>query len=188
MANIGPNGFDATQIDPTVDYEHVPAGRYNVEITDSDMLDNSKGTGEFLKLEFTILDGDFAGRKLWTQLNLSNPSAQAVEIAEREFSAICHATGKLKVQDSVQLHNIPLEINVKVKNNAEYGLQNVIRGYSALNTYGNRPSSPTPVKPSAPAKAASAKTASAKAASAPKSSSGTFTVPWNQKYGTNFSE
>jgi len=171
MANIGPNGFDATQIDPTVDYEHVPAGRYNVEITDSDMLDNSKGTGEYLKLEFTILDGDFAGRKLWTQLNLTNPSTRAVEIAEREFSAICHATGKLKVQDSVQLHNIPLEINVKVKNNAEYGLQNVIRGYSALNTYGSRPSSPAPVKPSAPAKAASA----------PKSSGGAFTVPWKQK-------
>ena len=171
MANIGPNGFDATQIDPTVDYEHVPAGRYNVEITDSDMLDNSKGTGEYLKLEFTILDGDFAGRKLWTQLNLSNPSARAVEIAEREFSAICHATGKLKVQDSVQLHNIPLEINVKVKNNAEYGLQNVIRGYSALNTFGSRPSSPAPAKPPA----------SAKAASAPKSGCGTFTVPWKQK-------
>lgn len=171
MANIGPNGFDATQIDPTLDYEHVPAGRYNVEITDSNMLDNSKGTGEYLKLEFTILDGDFAGRKLWTQLNLSNPSAQAVEIAQREFSAICHATGKLKVQDSVQLHNIPLEINVKVKTSPEYGPQNIVRGYSPINGNGSGPSYQAPVRSSAPATAQSS----------PKKSGGTVTPPWKIK-------
>jgi hypothetical protein len=155
MANIGANGFDATHIDPSTDFEHVPAGRYNAEITDSEMRDNSKGTGEYLKLEFTILDGPCAGRKLWAQLNLNNPSTQAVEIAQRELSAICHAVGKLRVQDSVQLHNIPLEINVKVKTNPEYGPQNIIRGYSAINPNGSRHLSQAPVKTSAPAKAES---------------------------------
>jgi len=171
MVNIGANGFDATQVDPTVDLEHVPAGRYNAEISDSDMEDNSKGTGEYLKLEFTILDGPYAGRKLWTQLNLVNPSTQAVEIAQRELSAICHATGKLRVQDSIELHNIPMEINVKVKTNPEYGPQNIIRGYSAINTNGSRSSTHTPVKSTAPAKAESS----------PQTGGGTITPPWKQK-------
>ncbi len=155
MSNLGPNGFDATQVEPTVDFEHVPAGRYIAEITDSDMRENSKGTGEYLWLEFTILDGPYAGRKLWAQVNLVNPSTQAVEIAQRELSAICHAVGKLRVQDSMELHNIPMEVNVKIKNDAEYGPQNVIRGYKAINGRGNvasapaaaaAPSSPSPAK------------------------------------------
>ena len=171
MANIGANGFDATNVDPSVDFEHIPAGRYNAEITDSDLLDNSRGTGEYLKLEFTILDGPCAGRKLWAQLNLNNPSTQAVEIAHRELSAICHAVGKLRVQDSMQLHNIPLEINVKVKTSPEYGPQNIIRGYSAINTNGSRPVSNDPKKLFAPETTESA----------PKLDKGTVTPPWKIK-------
>jgi hypothetical protein len=171
MVNIGNNGFDATHVDPSVDFEHVPAARYNAEITDSDIRDNSKGTGEYLRLEFTILDGPCAGRKLWTQLNLVNPLTQAVEIAQRELSAICHATGKLQVQDSIDLHNIPLEINVKVKTSPEYGPQNIIRGYTAIKTNGNRPTIQAPVKSSAPAKAQSS----------PQTGGGTITPPWKQK-------
>ena len=171
MVNIGNNGFDATHVDPSIDFEHVPAARYNAEITDSDMRDNSKGTGEYLHLEFTILDGPCAGRKLWTQLNLFNPSTQAVEIAQRELSAICHAVGKLRVQDSIELHNIPLEINVKVKTSPEYGKQNIIRGYSTINTSGTRPSNKDSKKLFAPAVAESS----------PQTGGGAVIPPWKQK-------
>jgi len=158
MSNLGPNGFDATQVEPTADFEHVPAGRYIAEITDSDMRDNSKGTGEYLWLEFTILDGPYAGRKLWAQLNLVNPSTQAVEIAQRELSAICHASDKLRVQDSMELHNIPMEINVKVKSDPEYGPQNVIRSYKAINGRGHEASAPAAAAaPSSPSPATSGK-------------------------------
>ncbi len=182
MANIGPNGFDATHVDPSVDFEHVPAGRYTAEITDSDMRDNSKGTGEYLWLELTILDGPYAGRKLWTQLNLVNPSSQAVEIAQRELSAICHATGKLRVQDSIELHNIPMEINVKVKTSPEYGPQNIIRGYKALNANGNRQSIQTSVQPPPPAMAA-AETSSPQPSgkTAAKTGNGSNLPPWKRK-------
>lgn len=182
MANIGQNGFDATQVDPTVDFEHVPAGRYTAEITDSDMRDNSKGTGEYLWLEFTILDGPYAGQKLWTQLNLVNPSTQSVEIAERELSAICHATGKLRVQDSIELHNIPLQINVKVKSDPEYGLQNVIRSYKEINTNGSRQSAHVPVKSHAPVAAVtgtSTPQVSANVSSA--TGGGSNLPPWKRK-------
>ena len=177
MANIGANGFDATNVEPSVDFEHIPAGRYNAEITDSDLLDNSRGTGEYLKLEFTILDGPYAGRKLWTQLNLVNPSPQAVEIAKRDLSAICHATGKLQVQDSIDLHNIPMEINVKVKNNPEYGPQNVIRGFTPINNNGSRNAHHMPSQSSPFA----AETPEASAKVSQKSDGGTFVAPWKIK-------
>ena len=136
MANLGPNGFDATGIEPTTDFEVIPAGRYTAEITNSEMRPNSKQTGEYLWLEFTVLDGPFSGRKLWAQLNLDNPSQQAVEIAQRELSAICHAVGKLRVGDSIELHNIPMEISIKIKNDAEYGPQNVLRGFKEIDGAG----------------------------------------------------
>ncbi|MDP8228357.1 MAG: DUF669 domain-containing protein [Candidatus Electryoneaceae bacterium] len=174
MANLGQNGFDATHVDPTVDFEHVPAGRYAAEITDSDMRDNSKGTGEYLWLEFTILDGPCAGRKLWTQLNLVNPSSQAVEIAQRELSAICHAAGKLRVQDSIELHNIPLQINVKVKPDPEYGPQNIIRGFKMI---GDTRPGPTR-KQTEPVKAAST---GKEESPAPAPATGTSVPPWKRK-------
>ena len=174
MANIGPNGFDATQVEPTTDFDTLPAGRYTAEISDSDIRTNSKGTGEYLWLEFTILDGPFAGRKLWSQLNLVNPSAQAVEIAQRELSAICHAVGKLRVQDSIELHNIPLEINVKVKNSPEYGPQNIIRGFKTLGENSRGHVTPAAVS-------GFATTPAATAVSTPPGNDGSNLPPWKRR-------
>ena len=180
MANIGPNGFDATQVEPTTDFDTLPAGRYNAEISDSDMRTNSKGTGEYLWLEFTILDGPHAGRKLWSQLNLVNPSSQAVEIAQRELSAICHAVGKLRVQDSIELHNIPLEINVKVKNSPEYGQQNIIRGYKALG--GNSRGHVTPAAmPAAPVSQQRQAGSAPVPAATPPGNDGSILPPWKRR-------
>lgn len=136
MANLGPTGFDATGVEPTTDFDPLPAGKYVADVSNSDMRPNNKGTGEYLWLEFTVLDGPYPSRKVWTQLNLVNPSQQAVEIAQRELSALCRAAGKLRVQDSVELHGIPIEINVKIKNDPEYGPSNVIRGYKEIGSNG----------------------------------------------------
>jgi hypothetical protein len=62
-----------------------------------------------------VLEGPLAGRKLFDRLNLVNASAQTVEIAQRTLSAICHATGRLQVQDSAELHLIPMVADVTVK-------------------------------------------------------------------------
>ncbi len=75
MAEL-PSGFDANQVEPSQEFDNLPAGKYVAEITDSDMRSTSRGDGQFLWLEFTVLDGAYASRKIWTQLNLINPSAQ----------------------------------------------------------------------------------------------------------------
>ena len=38
-----------------------------------------------------------------------------MEIAQRTLSAICHATGRMQVQDSEELHLIPMIADVTVK-------------------------------------------------------------------------
>ena len=61
-----------------------------------------------------MLDGPYKGRKLFDRLNLVNANPVTVEIAQRTLSAICHATGRMQVQDSEELHLIPFIADVQV--------------------------------------------------------------------------
>ncbi len=106
------HAFDATSIDPTTGYDVVPAGKYRAQIVESEMRVTRNGMGQFLWLMLDIIEGPYQGRKLFDQLNLVNSNPQTVEIAQRTLSAICHATGKLQVNDSVDLHLVPMSIQV----------------------------------------------------------------------------
>lgn len=114
MANLG-GTFDANNVEPSAPRELLPPGDYVVQIVESEMADTKGGNGQMLKLTMDIIDGPYQGRKLWDNLNLVNPSTQAVEIAQRTLSAICHATGQLTVSDSEQLHFKPMIATVKTK-------------------------------------------------------------------------
>jgi len=127
MADL--HGFDANQVEPTPD--PVPAGKYLAVITQSEMKANKAGTGQYLALTFQVLEGEHTNRVLWTRLNLANPSAQAVQIARAELSAICRAVGVLAPKDSVDLHNLPLVITVRCKKREDTGeIVNEIKGYA----------------------------------------------------------
>ena len=152
MANLG-GTFDANQVEPQAAYSPIPAGDYRVQIVNSEMQENSQKTGSYLKLELEIIDGDQQGRKLIDRLNLDNQNATAVEIAQRTLSAICHAVGVLTVQDSEELHMIPMVAKVKVEpgrtvNGKEYGPGNGIGGYRKDD--GGRPAQTRPMPPTAP--------------------------------------
>lgn len=96
------------------DYEPVPPGEYRVHVKESDMVENSKRNGHFIKLDLEILDGEYAGRTLIERLNIDNPNQQAVDIAQRTLNAICVAVGKLSITDTNELHNVPMVAVVKV--------------------------------------------------------------------------
>ena len=161
------NSFDATGIEPAAGYDVLPAGKYVAQIIESEMRVTSNGMGQFLWLMLDILEGPYKGRKVFDQLNLVNQNPTTVEIAQRALSAICHATGKLQVADSEELHLIPMTIQVTVKPPKNgYGERNAIR---YLLPKDGVPSA-APAKPQA-APAAAAAAAPAKISSA----------PWNKK-------
>lgn len=112
MAHLG-GTFDATQVDPSRDVEPIPSGEYLVHIIDSDMKPTKNGTGQYLELAYEVAEGPYKGRKLWARLNLVNQNSKAVEIAQRDLSAICHATGQMQVTDSQQLHYKPHVVRVE---------------------------------------------------------------------------
>ncbi|MCC7406950.1 MAG: DUF669 domain-containing protein, partial [Phycisphaeraceae bacterium] len=82
----------------------------------------------------------FRGRVLWARLNLNNPNATAVKIARSELSAVCHAVGVMQPRDSVELHNLPLLITVKVKKRTDNDeLTNEIKGYEPKSAAAGQP-------------------------------------------------
>lgn len=166
---MGALNFDATNIDPAAPRDIVPPGKYVAQIINSEMRTTKSGTGQFLWLELDILEGEHQGRHLFTNINLVNTNEKAVEIGQRQLSAICHAAGRLQLTDSEQLHGQPMTVTVKVKpGEGNYGPQNEISGFEAVN--GAAPvARPAFGQRAAAAAAAAPKvaTAAAKPASAP---------------------
>ena len=120
--------FDAANVDPNAGFELYPAGKYLVQIIASEMRPTKDGRGQYLFLELDILEGPFAGRKLFDRLNLVNDNPDTVDIATRTLSSICRATGQMQVKDSEQLHLIPLIADVRVRPpKGQYGESNSIR-------------------------------------------------------------
>ncbi len=107
--------FDARNVQPQADIAPLPSGEYPAMIVDSIMKTTKDGSGQYLELTHEVIDGPMRGRKFWARLNLVNKSAQTVQIAQQQLSAICHATGKLTVQDSSELHNVPMLVRVEYR-------------------------------------------------------------------------
>jgi hypothetical protein len=143
MANL--NNFDANHVDPSVGFDPLPAGKYLAVITDSEMKPTKTGQGQFLQLTFQVLDGPQKGRLVWSRLNLENSNPTTVKLARAELSAICRAIGVMAPKDSVELHNIPLEISVGCKKRQDTGdITNVVKGYARKGAGGAVPSAGRP--------------------------------------------
>lgn len=123
--------FDAASVEPSQNMTAIPAGKYQAVISQSIMKPTRSGNGQYLELTFEIISGEYNGRKLWTRLNLDNPSQKAVDIARQELSAICHAVNVMSLHDTEQLHNLPMTITVKrMKKESSDEDANEVKGYA----------------------------------------------------------
>ena len=123
--------FDATTVDPLDSgFTPIPEGDYEVVIVKSTNKPTKTGNGSYLELQCQVVSGEHAKRVLWARLNLKNPSSAAVEMAKRELSSICHATGVLRPKCKEELHNIPMIVHV-VQVEGRNGIQNEIKGWKA---------------------------------------------------------
>ena len=127
--------FNANEVEPSIGFQPLPAGKYIAVISDSEMKETRSGNGKFLQLEFEIIEGEYKSRKLWSRLNLENPNPDAVRMARADLSAICRAVNMLTPKDSLELHNLPLEITVRCRKNQEDEISNEIKGYAPRESF-----------------------------------------------------
>jgi hypothetical protein len=139
---LGAQGFDSTQVKPAEDFSALPAGDYPVVVTNVEVKNTKAGTGQYLALEMTVSASQFQGRKVWSNLNLINPNPKAVEIAQRDLSAICIAVGRPRLSNERDLLGGSLIIKVIVKED-----RNEVKAYKS----GGVAPTPTPAyNPPAP--------------------------------------
>ena len=132
MADL--SGFDLNRVERAAPFEPIPAGKYPAMITASEYKANKAGTGRFLELTFTIVEGEYKNRHLWARLNLDNPNEMATKIARGKLAAVCLAVGVLTPSDSAELHNLPLVIKVRSIKHKDTGqMTNEITAYEKPN-------------------------------------------------------
>ncbi len=134
MANLG-GSYEAGN-ETMEARDALPAGEYVAAMVKSDRKEAKTAGNAYINCEFEVQEGELQGRRFWTMLNLWNGNSQAVEIAQRELNSIMHACGKLRVEDTEELHGIPMRVSLKVENDDKYGAQNRVKSYKPLNSAG----------------------------------------------------
>jgi len=130
MAQLPGGQFNGQNQAPMESFEPLPPGDYVARIVESEMKPTKDNTGQYLSLIFQVMSQGFENRKIFNNLNLVNKSAKAVDIANRELGEICRAVGKPVINDSQELHGIPMLITVKIEPATErYAASNSITGY-----------------------------------------------------------
>ena len=129
MATL-PSVFNAKDSDKMGGFEPIPEAWYLAEIRKSEMKATKAGTGSYLTCQLVVLEGEFKGRYLFNLLNLENPNPVAVEIAQKELATICEACELDEIEDSTELHGIPMAIRVAIKEGSGgYPPKNEIKMY-----------------------------------------------------------
>jgi hypothetical protein len=122
--------FNANEVDPASIFDPLPGGRYMCIVVESAMKPTKAGPGKYLELKFQVVDGEHKGRYLWCRLCLDHANAQAVQIARGQLSSLCRACGIMQPHDSVELHNIPIQVRVRLRKNKEtQELENEVTGF-----------------------------------------------------------
>ena len=115
------------------DRSALPAGQYLAHIVKSEMKPTKKKNGHYLNVHFKVLAPEpMKGRMFFTNLNLDNPGAVAMEIARKELNSICDACGKQGVTDSEEIHQIPMTIELGIEAaTSQYPESNKILSYKS---------------------------------------------------------
>ena len=108
--------FDATAVKPQeTSFSPIPAGNYLALVTSSEMKLLKSGNGTGLSLQLQIVDGQYANRRIFANINVQHNNPKAENIDQGELSQLCHAVGILQLKDTSELHNIPVTIKVKIR-------------------------------------------------------------------------
>ena len=126
MAQL-PGVFTPSDVDSS---NTIPNDWYIAQIVKSEMKATKDKKGQYLALSFKVMEGKYKGRMLFTNLNLVNKNDTTVRIAESDLKAMCEACGIDKLEDSVDLHGIPMGVKaVIVEASNNWPAKNELKGF-----------------------------------------------------------
>lgn len=138
------DSFDASQFEPSQGGGAHPVGKFPAVISNTQIKPTKSGDGGLFEVEFSTQAGNIANR-----YNLWNKEPKAVEIAQKQLSALCYATGIFKLDfknDAAVLRGAKLIIEVDHQKNKDGTPSNYVEVKKVYDLNGNEPgrSSPAP--------------------------------------------
>jgi hypothetical protein len=116
--------FDLSNVETQNSFETIPAGKYLCSTTNAEIKDTASGTGQYIKVEFTVKHGTHEGRKIWTNFNVKNNNPKAVEIGLSQLKTMLVAA-KYPTPDKLNgvtdLCGLTIGVKTKVKSDEQFG-------------------------------------------------------------------
>lgn len=154
-------GFDTTDVLPDTgttggSYDPIPDGEYTLKALEAEEKDTSAGTGTYIKVKFEVVKGEFAGRWIWQNFNINNPSEKAQRIGRQQMVAWATACGKPDADDTDKLLDKPFSAAVSIeKGTGGYSDSNRIKAFLFNQEAAPAKAAPKPAAKPAPAAPAS---------------------------------
>ncbi len=126
--------FDASQVDTTDEFSPLPAGKYPVEIIETEVRDTKAGTGKYLRVTARVIEGEFENRRIWSNINFRNANQTAEAIGIKTLAQLTNACGITgHFDDTEELHFKPIVADVTIEKDktGQYGDRNQIRSFAA---------------------------------------------------------
>ena len=137
--------FNALNVNPNDQFSPLPAGNYEVMITDAEIRHTKDGQGTYMRLALDVQGGQYQGRKIFHNLTRENRNNVAKEIGERQLSQICHAIGVLEPKEKEDILFKPLVAVLKIrKGNEGYSDSNEVQRFQTLANSNGVPSFSVP--------------------------------------------
>ncbi|MHC2291827.1 DUF669 domain-containing protein [Bradyrhizobium barranii] len=95
----------------------IPRDRYLLNIMEGEVKRNSKNTGDLFEFKTEIVEGDFAGVKVFGNINVTHQTLTAQKIGQAQLAALAEATGigKANLTDTDQLLFQPFYADLDVE-------------------------------------------------------------------------
>ena len=152
-----PQSFDVASAPQSErNFDPLPEGWYSVKITNAELKPTKSG-GQMIALRYDVTGPTAAGRVVFGNINIQNPSPKAEEIGRQQLGELCRAIGLGRVDDTDQLIGHDVTVKLSISRDETYGDRNEVKGYKAVSgSVAPRPAAatPYPTAPAAPTKAA----------------------------------
>lgn len=110
----------------------LPAGDYQVRITEASINATKAGTGQYIKVRLDVTGPTHQGRVVFTNLNIQNPNPKAEEIGRQQLGELMRACGIASISDTDQLIGGQMTVKVTVKHDEQYGPGNEVKAFKPL--------------------------------------------------------
>lgn len=108
-------------------FSALPEGKYNVQIQKTEIKRNKAGTGSYAAYEMRVLDGQYANRVVFYNINVDHPSKQAVDIGNREHARLAEACGLDHIDDTDDVNGKTVTITLSVEKDGSGNERNNVK-------------------------------------------------------------